>query len=410
MGQFLMRVLVYEPWFAGHSVHYLRHLLPRLAEEAREVVVATTSVALASEEFATSLKPMADRITFDDCVPNSHTFLNNLNEAVRRVRPDYVLVPTADVFTRPMSLQWLQGKGGLPGNVPSEAIIHGGGRWETTSLKRRSKLLINRLLLRLSCWKKIHNVDVLLYEDLRAGLGSLGRRVALLPHPVAPSPRLEKQDARRRLGIPEDGRYIGLLAVFNRNKAIPQLLAAFRAATARPDDRLLLAGRMREELAALIRREYDDLVARGRIVLMNRFIEPELSDAVFCALDVVCTPYPGFPSLSAVLLQGVAAGRPVLANDYGWSRSMIGRFGFGTTCDVLDPKDFTSAIGTALDRSGEYQETEATRRLLAFHDPANFAEGLTGGLRAAMGRPPTGRARTWDWVVEAIDEERRSRI
>ena len=102
------------------------------------------------------------------------------------------------------------------------------------------------------------------------------------------------------------------------------------------------------------------------------------------------------------MLQGIAAGRPVLVSDFGWMGVMVRRFGFGTTCEVHDPTAFAAAIRSALDHAATYQETEATRRLLEFHAPANFTESWLAGIRQKLGLPPSATARSWETVVAAL--------
>jgi glycosyltransferase involved in cell wall biosynthesis len=124
------------------------------------------------------------------------------------------------------------------------------------------------------------------------------------------------------------------------------------------------------------------------------------------ALDVVCTPYPGFGGLSSTLLEGVAAGRPILAHGYGWTRAIVRRFNLGSTCDVLDHAAFTRAMRAALDHCDEYEETEAIRRLLTFHLPENFAESWVAGIRASRGLAAQP-LHPWSWVEEAVPANQR---
>jgi glycosyltransferase involved in cell wall biosynthesis len=228
-----------------------------------------------------------------------------------------------------------------------------------------------------------------------------------MPHPVAPNPRLSKSESRRKLGIPVDGRYIGLAGLLDGRKAISEFLAAFRAASQNANERLLLAGRIDESHLRTIRESHQDLVDTGRVILIKGFVSTETYQTVMTALDVVCTPYPGFGGLSSTLLEGVAAGRPILANAYGWSQAITRRFGLGSTCDVLDHSAFTRTIRAALDKCDQHEETEAIRRLLTFHLPGNYAESWVAGIRAIRGLGAQ-TAQPWSWVVEAVPFKQRA--
>jgi hypothetical protein len=127
-----MRVLVYEQWHSGHHYHYVRHLLPLLIDLADEVVVAVTPFGRQSVEFASVLAPLTGRVRFDDEVAPGDPRMRirdrlqlhrNLREAVRRIRADYVLVPSGDGQTSAMGLYRAADRGGLPGGVRGEAGI-----------------------------------------------------------------------------------------------------------------------------------------------------------------------------------------------------------------------------------------------------------------------------------------------
>lgn len=407
-----MRVLILEQEFQGHHYLYLSHIIPALAGLVDEVVVATTERGARSLEYEKLLAPLADRFTLDASLPPSDPSLSlrtrfelrrNINDAVRRVKPDYLLVPSGDGPTLAMGLARAAGRGGVPGRIPAEVGIHYGYGLAEVGAKNRLKDLIYAQAQRLSPWEKIHYVSLTNYEWIRSLGGSLARRATLLPDPIRASPRYGKAESRRRLDLPAEGRYIGLAALLDRRKAIPEFLAAFRRA-AEPGDRLLLAGRMDPVFARLIETDYQDLIREERLILRGGYFDQTTLDLVLGALDVVCSPYPGFGQLSATMLQGVAAGRPVLVSDFGWMRVMVRRFGFGTTCEVRDPTAFAAAIRSALDQAGDYRETEATRRLLEFHAPANFTESWLEGIRQTLGLPPSATARSWDTVVAALPQ------
>jgi glycosyltransferase involved in cell wall biosynthesis len=412
-----MRVLLYEQWHWGHHYHCLLHILPRLIELVDEVVVAVTPVGRESPEFKAFLEPFADRIRIHASVPPANPRMalgdrlqihNNLRETIDQVRPDYVLVPSGDGQTTLMGLHRIAGRGGLPRRTRGEVGIHYGMGPAKLTAKDYAKDYFREMTYRLSTWERIHFSNMTVYEMILARGGELARRAVLLPYPIPPNPRLGKAESRRKLGIPEDGRYIGLVAEIDRRKAIDRLLAAFRAGTTQADDRLLLAGRVSQEFAELIERDYSDMVKGGRIILMNRFIGLQEADLVHSALDIVCTPYPRFSPVSAALLNGIAAGCPVLANDFGWLQAIVRRFQLGWLCDVLDPKAFTHTIREAFNQCKDYRETEATRRLLALHSPQNYAESWLGRLREELNRPAQERFFTWQWVLEGLNEEFRN--
>ena len=404
-----MRVLVHQQFHLGHHYIYLSHLLPRLRDIAADVVVALTPAGLKSAEFAAFLEPLVDRITFDPSLPEADTralmmerwrLHGDLRKTVRRVKPDYVLVPSGDAHATAMSAFNVAGLGAVPGHVPCELGVHFGLGSGAADAKAKVRDRLNQLSLAASGLTRVHFVNHLFYEQICNRGGSLAKRATLMPDPVPASPRLSKLESRRRLGIPEEGRYIGLAASLDSRKAIPEFLAAFRA-VGRPSERVLLAGWINGTHLRTIERSFQDLIDSTRLILIQGFQTATVFQTALSALDVVCTPYPRFGGLSSTLLEGVAAGRPVLTNDFGWSAAITNRFQLGWTCDVLSHDAFSRAIRRAFDECDGYRESEATSRLLAFHLPENFAESWLTGLRKAAGLP---RARTllpWTWVLDA---------
>jgi glycosyltransferase involved in cell wall biosynthesis len=411
-----MRVLVYQQFHPGHHYAYLHHLLPPLVSLVDDVVVAITAEGLASREFATYLAPFTGRVRFDASLPSGHTrVLGNqrfrvyldVRNAVRRLRPDHLLIPSGDPHTTVMGLFRLSGLGGMPRRCPAEIGIHFGRGDAATGARGRLKERLDQAKLSLAGWDRVHLVNLLFYEQVQRQGGPFARSCTLLPHPVPANPRLDRIESRRRLGLPESGRMLGVVGVIDSRKAVGELAAAFRAAALGPSDRLVLVGRIDRRHLEILDRDFGDLTAQNRIVVFDRFLEMEEYSAAFTALDVVCIPYPGFDGLSSVLLEAVSAGRPVLATDRGWSRALVRRFQLGWTCDVLDPVALTAAVRTAFETCESYLPSESTARLLTFHSPENFAESWLEGIRETMRLGPSPTFRPWSWVVDALPEDRR---
>ena len=410
--RFSMKTLIVENMHRGHYYGYLRYILPPLADLVDSVDVAITAEGRNSPEFQADLAALEDRVTFHSTLPSVAPkdrlrLHRNLRDAVRRFRPDYVLVPSGDAQTSPMGLFRLLGRGGLPGGAQGEVGIHYGYGSREIGRRDQAKDLFFLATQHVSSWRRIHFANLLFYEKAIEWGGSLARRAELMPAPVPANPRLAKAESRRRLGIPEDGRYIGIAAILDTRKAIDTLLAAFRAA-AHPTDRLLLAGRLAPSFAQLIDREYSGLVRSDQLIVFNRFVDPSTFQTVLSALDVVTTPFYCHWNRSLTMLHAIAAGRPVLSSNLGWMRTMIDRFGFGWACNVLDPTSFAASICEALDRFGEYRETEATRRLLQFYSAENLVDHWLAGIRETLALPPSGRSCSWPMVMQALEEHGRA--
>jgi len=403
-----MRILIDQHFHLGHHFHYIAHLLPALLAQQDEVIVAVTPEGLRSSEFGEILKPFAERVQFEPLLTAASPWLplserwrvhRELRAAVKRTKPDYVLIPSGDAQTTAMSGYRGLGQGALPGRTPCEVGIHFGLGSAASTTPDHIRDTLNRINLSMCGAERVHIVNLLFYETSREHPGT--HRFSLMPHPVPSSPRQTMYESRQQLGIPEDGRYIGIAGSLDSRKAIGELLAAFRAAELKATDRILLAGWMNPTHQRMIDSSFRDLIEQRRLVILNTFLSTNAYRAALSALDVVCTPYPAFRGLSSTLLEGVAAGRPVLAHRCGWMEAIVDRFDLGWTCDVLDHTAFTHAIRVALDRSAEYRETDAITRLLAFHSIENFAAIWTNGIRQHRGLAASNIL-PWGWVEESI--------
>jgi len=412
-----VKALVFEQWQGGHYFNYLECLIPRLAMFCDEVVVAVTESAASSALFAEKLAKFATlpNVRFDREVtlPRARTALafrlrlgRNVVDAVARNRPDWVFLPSADEQVLALPLLALAGAKRTLRDVPTDAVLH--YRAYTTGGRSRDRWLsaCQRRLLKTGVFTRLNFVNFLQYEDaLRfpAPLPALARAAG---DPVPQPARVSVEAARRELGLETDGRYVGMVGELDFRKAVPAALAAFRSARLGRTDRLLLAGRLHDSYRSLVRDEYQDLVDSGRLIVMDRYLTDGELAACFAAVDLNCSAYKAFPGLSSLLLKAVAAGRPVLASDVGWSRAVVRRFRIGRTTS-MGVDDFARNLSEALDESADYREDAAVARLLEFHSVSNFVDGLTEPACRRAGKVPAREVRAWSWVLEALPQDRR---
>jgi glycosyltransferase involved in cell wall biosynthesis len=251
-------------------------------------------------------------------------------------------------------------------------------------------------------WDRIHFVNPTMFEAVTRRFPELSCRCDIFPHPVLGFTGTDKLAARDRLGLPSEGRIVGIAAKLDERKAIDALLVAFRNGSS-PGDYLLLAGELSERWHRLIVNEYQDLLSAKRLIVLDRYLENFEFAQIYAALDLVAVPYPDYGLASGTLLEAVIAGRPVISSDFGWLGMMCQRFGLGWTCPMRDQDRFAATMKTALDGAGRYATPPAAQRLIEFHDPANFGRCWVAGVRARIGLPPDPAHRTWSWVLEGAD-------
>jgi ubiquinone/menaquinone biosynthesis C-methylase UbiE/uncharacterized protein YbaR (Trm112 family) len=165
----------------------------------------------------------------------------------------------------------------------------------------------------------------------------------------APRPEL-RAEVRATWGIPEDALVVGCVANINSQKGIIELVAAFVGAKlAHPDTRLVLVGaeyathaaysnRLRAQIAA------DGLVEGRDVVFLGERADVERQLA---GMDVIAlAAVPRSEGITTAVLEGMAAGLPVVVTDVGALREAVddGRTGF-----VIQPGD-RDAFAASLDR------------------------------------------------------------
>lgn len=413
-----MNVLVFEQWQGGHYDNYLECLLPALARLAETVVVAVTPRFLAAPQSPARQPALAalGNVRFTPSVPELSPRLPprhrwraamNLRDAMRAVRPDYTLVPSADAQSAALAGLQCLGRDVLKGLGPVEATFHTGyGPALVTAKQRLKERVYGRIYAHLRL-ARLNFVNFNYYEYLASRPRPGRSEIRLVGDPVPSLQPIGREAACRLLGIDPAGRTVGLLGSLDRRKAIPELLAAFRAARLRDGDRLLLGGRLAPEFAALVRDRYADLQASGRLVVLDRFLSGEELRHGFEALDLVAPVYYDFPGLASLALKALAAGRPVLVGDLGWSRSLVRRFEVGQRVDVHDAAAFARAIENGLDAAADYRPSEAVDRLLAFHGTDNFTAHMLDGVARHGGKPAPRPCCDWPWVLQALPAARR---
>ncbi len=235
---------VFEPFSGGHHTKYVAFMLPalvRLLDEGRleRVILTTTSRHRESPFFADSLSQYASKVVFDvvaagDIYDRGHEVSAMLLDSLERNRPDYVVFTSADNGALTLALRCLVRSRFRARDVTSVGILHYGFHEPARGVRDRLQDGVHRFSRRFSPWSEVHVVNPQLYDFIRRRAGWAQRRLRLLPDPVEPRAPVAKVRAREALGIPVDGTYLAAVGKSNSTKAIPDLLAAFRAARLHP--------------------------------------------------------------------------------------------------------------------------------------------------------------------------------
>lgn len=401
-----MRVLIFEPDHEGHRLQYVRTMLPGLLELSDHVTVALPADALASREFAVHLAGACAGVHFDTKLhrapgaglKNAKAKFDAFRAAIERCRPDHVYVPYGDGLAQFLGIPGAWRRAVSRGVEVETLLLRGAVAYPGTTVKERLKGRLSFAAAVRPPWSALFHLDPIVYEWVAQRGGALASRLQLMPDPVEPPGADDRATVLHRLGLPDDGRYVGAAGVMNRHKGIDLLLKAFAIAKLPATDRLLLAGRQTDDVRALLDGEFAPLVRSGRIISLDRVLPTDDIAAAIAAMDVVCVPYPRHIGSASIVIRAAAAARPVLATDFGWCGYVVPRFDLGRVVDVKDPAAFATTLSRTLEEAGTFRLSEAGERFVGFHTPDNFRAHWTAGLRRRMNLPPR-ECRSWASVL-----------
>ena len=255
------------------------------------------------------------------------------------------------------------------------------------------KDLLYRLMLRNQALRAVLTLDPY-FPAFAADRYRDGHKVRAVPDPNCATRRIGPHDAGLLNRLPTGRVVMVLFGVLDRRKGLLTLLEAVRRLdpTVARNLALIVAGRTDAPVAKAAS-SFARRIAEQRPEAWVRFEDRHLAAGEIAALvgrsDLVLVPYQRFVGSSGVLLWAAAAGKPVLAPDYGLLGRLVREHRLGLTTDTIDPNRLAEALTAAVRHSpGAFFDPAATRRYSDAHAPATFARAV---IDAAVGdNPVTG--------------------
>lgn len=402
-----MEALIFEPASEGHRLNYVRLLVPALYEAGfREVTWVTTAGATRSVEYQTLIESLQHDVRTYVIEPVPTTGLRGaydsaqaLGKAVRETRPDRVYVPYADGLAVGLALSRVQTKSFLS-DTPIEGLqFRGGFAYDAESWPEKLRYEAIREVSHAFPWTQLHQLDPWVDE----ALNRRWRRAPglVMPDPVEPLFDRDRGAARKALGLRSDDRVLGIAGALDARKGVDLLIKAFSKIVRSPNERLLLAGKVREDIRGVVK-AHGHLLRTGQIVLLDDWLSGTDFENAICAADWIVAPYPRHMGSSSIVLRAAAAGRKVIGSDFGWVSKTITRFSLGHTCHVQDEEEFASVLRTALDTSGDLAVTPAITQLMKFNSPENFQKAWALSASQDVG-VPVADFLSWQDVLRRLE-------
>ncbi|MBM3966943.1 MAG: glycosyltransferase family 4 protein [Planctomycetes bacterium] len=187
------------------------------------------------------------------------------------------------------------------------------------------------------------------------------------------------------LGFRGGVKTIGFLGAKGKRKGVELLLRAFSETSELHNSVLLLAGEHGRETRKLLTTKYSALVARRRIVSVDRFLSEEEFQNVFREIDLLCLPYRDHQAVSSIYLRAATLGKPTLASDKGWFSWAVPHYGHGEMVDVNSPGAFRESLLRFIKKpSQEHRITDQSEQILLENSPASVKDAWTALLRSRL--------------------------
>ncbi|HEV7308734.1 glycosyltransferase family 4 protein [Ensifer sp.] len=170
------------------------------------------------------------------------------------------------------------------------------------------------------------------------------RRMSVIVNGVALPTCEMAQTLRASFGIASDAFVFGFVGRLSAQKAPERLIAAFKSvAAAVRNSHLVMVGS--GELETSLRAAMAESGLQNRMHLTSAFTGPQ----AIPAFDLLLMPS-RYEAMSYVMLEGAAAGKPIIATDIGGARTVIED---GTNGFILPNSDDTSLLAKTMIRSAE---------------------------------------------------------
>lgn len=230
---------------------------------------------------------------------------------------------------------------------------------------------------RIKSLKKIGVVDEVFYKYFRDN-NLNANKLSYIPDPVIMDLQIEKEDARKALGMPTESKVILIYGSVTERKGVKEAVAVILAAENK-DISLLIAGKFSKEVCEFLSSAVCNTLAdNGRLFKYDKFHGKEEESVVFSASDIVWLGYKSnFVGSSGVLYQAGEYGLPVVARKSGLISWLTAKYDLGVICNPDDVKETAKALEKIVEDKKWMEEKRLNCQFLASsHSSRNFEKGV----------------------------------
>lgn len=399
-----LRLALYEPEADGHHMAlYTRNILREALNRGWEVTLVTTERAmshagyeLVRKEFEgrIDVEIMEDRQTPADAgdfqrLKDQFARLLNYRKAHKDLisrRPiDVAFMVNLDQADLPMAFL------GSPfGRTPFLGVLIGrqfhcpkvGVNMDP--LKRRDKLFepFVKRVLKLRKLKFMLVVDETMEKWAKQDQPPYGEKIRHVPDPAGFTGLVDREAARKELGLPETAFVALLYGALSERKGVADLIGALQSPDCPENVVGLFAGRQDEFANRAISAAVES--SPSRFIELNKFLNDEDEARVLSACDVVWLGYKHWFGSSGVMYQACAAGKPVLSMDKGLVGWAVAEYGIGIPCATEEPGIAAAALKELASDPAQYSKyAQAGLKVALDHTPQRFATAVCNHIQSA---------------------------
>lgn len=372
-----MKVLVLEPHAAGHHGPYLQWMVEGLVKRGFNVTVVTLQESLkhpciqkVTESEGTSGNPLRVILTQDaDIQPKKATrgvtrfamhefaywrmFRAWYDALLHTEQPEVVFLPYLDYCLYAIGLlgspfrrcPWV-GLAMRPSFHYREMDVIA----PRPALAGIKKYLFFRLLKGRSL-RRLLTIDEPLFEYLAKN--EFFKKAILFPEPAEMTDSLKREEAKESFGFSVERKLILVYGSITVRKGVLELVRAMKEPSFPDSVDVVLAGAIARDIQDYLSSSQNaGLISGSRLRLLDRFIEPSEEARLFAASDMVWLGYRNHYGGSGVLVQAMAANRPVLASEEGVIGWRTKKHALGKTFKTDDPNAVCDAIREQLESNG----------------------------------------------------------
>lgn len=402
-----MEIAIFEPEAAGHHMAlHVRFILRTALAKGWKVHLVTTERALAHPAYQIVAKESGGKYTVH-MMPDQETkagdgdlkrvtdqfarwkaYAQGYRDLAANMKIDAVYMVNLDQIDMAMAV-----KGSPFGKTPFSGMLIGrhfhcpamGVKMEKLKLRDRIMSPVFFRMLKMETLKGVAILDEPLTQFIARSASKDRAKVVYVPDVASLEQPKGDLTLRKDLGIPSDAFVVLSYGALSARKGVVELVEGMAHPECPKEAVLLLAGRQDEFSKDFLAQEKAQaLRAENRLFELNKFLDEAEETASFFSADAVWLGYRNWYGMSGVLVQGAAAGKPLIAMDQGLVAWLVEQHDLGLTLAIASAGEVAKGVKTLIDRPEDRQRFTANGlKMAANHTPENFGENICRLIEAS---------------------------